>query len=195
MATKDAHFGKMVLTLMIVTGVSAVVLGFVEQITREPIRLAKEAKLKAALNEVLPEFEEVKTFKVKASDVEDSLVFHQGLKGGEVVGTAIETFTNQGFSGRFDIIVGFEKDGTIVNTAVLEHKETPGLGDKMDAGVDPKFPNQFKNVHPDEINMAVTKDGGDIDAITASTITSRAFCEAVMRGYNTYKNEGGDSNE
>lgn len=196
MATKEAHFVKMVLTLVIVTSVSAAVLGFVEQITREPIRLAKEAKLKAALNEVLPEFDEVKSFKVKTIDAEDSLTMHQGLKEGEVIGTAVETYTNQGFSGFFKIIVGFENDGTIVNTAVLEHKETPGLGDKMDAKVSEKFPNSFIGKHPDKNNLKVKKDGGEIDAITASTITSRAFCEALDRAYKTYnKNIGGQNNE
>lgn len=195
MATKEAHFGKMVLTLVLVTGISAVILGLVENVTREPIRLAKEAKLKAALTEVLPEFDEVKSFKVKTIDAEDSLVFHQGLKGEEVVGTAVETYTNQGFSGYFKIIVGFDNDGKVVNTAVLEHKETPGLGDKMSASVDPKFPNQFIGLDPATANVTVTKDGGEIDAITASTISSRAFCDALMRGYKTYKTVGGQNNE
>jgi electron transport complex protein RnfG len=158
--------------------------------------LAKEAKLKAALSEVLPEFEEVKSFKVKAIDLDDSLTFHQGYNNGEIVGTAVETFTNQGFSGYFKIIVGFENDGKIVNTAVLEHKETPGLGDKMDAKVSDKFPNSFIGKHPEKNNLKVKKDGGEIDAITASTITSRAFCEALDRGYKTLNDyKGGQNNE
>jgi electron transport complex protein RnfG len=89
-------------------------------------------------------------------------------------------------------MVGFSPDGTIRNTAVLEHKETPGLGDKMETEKS-DFPDQFKGENPADFGLSVTKDGGDVDAITAATISSRAFCDAVDRAYKTFmnKNKGG----
>jgi electron transport complex protein RnfG len=71
---------------------------------------------------------------------------------------------------------------------VTQHKETPGLGTKMS---DPSFKDQFIDQNPESFNLLVTKDGGDVDAITAATISSRAFCDAVERAYKTYTKEGG----
>ena len=88
-------------------------------------------------------------------------------------------------------MVGLLADGSISNTAVLAHKETPGLGDKMDIAKS-DFPAQFIGKNPAEFKLSVTKDGGDVDAITAATISSRAFCDAVERAYITLKNNGGD---
>lgn len=83
------------------------------------------------------------------------------------------------------LMVGFGTDGTIVNTSVLSHSETPGLGAKMVEGKS-NFSVQFQGKNPANFKMAVKKDGGDVDAITASTITSRAFCEAVESAYKVY---------
>jgi len=103
---------------------------------------------------------------------------------------AINTFTNEGFSGNIELMVGFLEDGTIYNTAVLSHKETPGLGDKMDKKKS-NFPDQFSGKNPAEFNLKVKKDGGDVDAITAATISSRAFCDALTRAYKTLEKEKG----
>jgi electron transport complex protein RnfG len=73
---------------------------------------------------------------------------------------------------------------------VLAHKETPGLGDKMDASKS-DFPLQFKGKNPADFKLHVTKDGGNVDAITAATISSRAFCDAVERAYVTFQKEKG----
>lgn len=88
-------------------------------------------------------------------------------------------------------MVGFLPDGTIHNTAVLEHKETPGLGDKMDIRKAP-WSEQFRGKNPAEYRLQVRKDGGDVDAITAATISSRAFCDAVQRAYDTQQQKGGE---
>ena len=118
----------------------------------------------------------------------DSLTFYKAFKGEELVGTAVKTYTEKGYSGRIWIIVGFTDNGKIINYAILEHKETPGLGDKMD----PWFKNPEKpkrmvlDKDPAKINLTVSKDGGDIDAITAATITSRAFLDAIDRGHKTF---------
>jgi len=191
MAKKESTFGSMVITLFVVTAVAALALAYVHKITEEPIRKAQEAKLKKALTQVLPQFDSIVTTKVKPVDGPDSLTFYRATKGGENIGTAVKTYTNKGFSGHFEILVGFQPDGTIINTAVLKHTETPGLGDKMDAKKS-NFPLQFMGKNPADFKLAVTKDGGDVDAITAATISSRAFCDAVDRAYKTFMKEGGN---
>jgi electron transport complex protein RnfG len=98
----------------------------------------------------------------------------------------VETFTNQGFSGRFKLMVGFAPDGTIIDIAVLQHSETPGLGNKMEKSKS-DFSLQFMGKNPETFKLAVKKDRGDVDAITASTITSRAYCDAVQRAYKAFK--------
>jgi electron transport complex protein RnfG len=115
----------------------------------------------------------------------------------ELIGTAVETFTKKGFSGYIKIMVGLLPDGRINDIVVLEHKETPGLGDKMEKkkSLNKKtglsWSSQFMGKDPGMFNLTVKKDGGDVDAITASTITSRAYCDAILRAINAYK-EGGN---
>jgi electron transport complex protein RnfG len=81
-----------------------------------------------------------------------------------------------GFGGPIAIKVGFDINGVIWNTKVLSQAETPGLGAKC---VEPSFYDQFKGFNPAEKTLAVKKDGGDVDAITASTITSRAYADGL----------------
>jgi electron transport complex protein RnfG len=196
MAKRESTFINMVTTLMIITAVAAGVLGGVEAITREPIRQAKAAKLKKALSAVLPEFSAQTRTAVLPEGEKDSLVMYTATnEAGEYVGVAVETYSFDGFSGRFDILVGFLPDGSVNKTAVLSHKETPGLGDKMERKK-ADWAEQFDGKHPEKNNLTVKKDGGEIDAITASTITSRAFCDAVDRAYRALNlNKGGQTNE
>lgn len=188
MASKrESTFVNMVLTLFLVASVAALALGGVYTVTKEPIAIAKQKKLEAAIKLVLPEFDSIRTEKV-AADGGDSLTFYYADKSNEQIGVAVKTYTNSGFSGKIELMVGFLNDGTINNTAVLAHKETPGLGDKMDISKS-KFPLQFMDRNPVDYNLKVTKDGGDVDAITAATISSRAFCDAVQRGYEAFERE------
>ena len=107
--------------------------------------------------------------------------YYTCLLNGNSVAYAIKS-TVVGFGGPVAIMVGITVDGTIYNTSVLSHTETPGLGAKCTS--DEKFIKQWQNIKP-SINggegkvLKVKKDGGDIDAITASTITSRAYSLAV----------------
>ncbi len=189
MASKrESNFLNMVITLTIVSAIAALALGSVYTVTKEPIALAKKKKLEAAIKTVLPEFDTLQTEKIALGDGEDSLIFYTASKDKEVVGTAVKTYTMKGFSGKIELMVGFLKDGTINNTAVVSHKETPGLGDKMDVKKS-DFPVQFKGKNPVNYSLKVTKDGGDVDAITAATISSRAFCDAVDKAYEAFKKE------
>jgi electron transport complex protein RnfG len=117
----------------------------------------------------------------------DSLEIYPAKKGGELVGYAVNTYTNDGFSGYINLMAGFKPDGTIINISVLNQKETPGLGTKM---AEPGFKDQFKEKNPAEFSLKVKKDGGPVDAITAATISSRAFCDAVQRAYSTIQKGG-----
>lgn len=188
--TKSSLF-NMVAALGGIALVASALLGFVYQITKAPIEAANKKILENAIKVVSPqglEGAEYGKMYVIASD-KDSLKCYPVSKDGKVVATAIATYTKLGFSGRFDIMVGFKPDGTIINTAVLSHAETPGLGDKMDVKKS-EWSKQFRDKNPEDFNLKVTKDGGDVDAITAATISSRAFSDAVTRAYNAYMKGG-----
>lgn len=187
---KESTFVSMVLTLFIVTFVASAALGYLYELTKEPIAASKLAKQNTAIKQVVPEFDNEPGNESYTVDIDGgTLTFFPAKKNGELVGTAISTFTNKGFSGEIKLMVGLLPDGTINNISVLEHKETPGLGDKMQKNKS-DWSVQFNGKNPENFQLLVTKDGGDVDAITASTISSRAFCDAVERAYKAYM-EGG----
>ena len=190
---KESTFLNMTLTLFLVTAVAAFSLGSIYNLTKDRIAEAEREKTKTALGVVLPGFDNDITADMfrDALEGEDELEIYPARKGDELIGYAVKTYSDLGFTERIWIMVGFLADGTLYNTAVLQHKETPGLGDKMDIKKD-VFPEQFMNKHPDNFTVKVKKDGGDVDAITAATITSRAFCDAVDRAYKMVKKIGGN---
>ncbi|MBU0488684.1 MAG: RnfABCDGE type electron transport complex subunit G [Bacteroidetes bacterium] len=186
----ESTFLNMVLVLLLITAVSAAALGLVYNITKEPIEKAKAEKLQKAIAAVLPTFDKIEEKEIMPETGKDPLVFFTATQGGQLVGTAVKTYTDIGFAGRFTIMVGFLPDGSINKTAVVDHKETPGLGDKMDISKS-DFPLQFEGKNPASFKLKVKKDGGDVDAITAATISSRGFCDALTRAHNTFTKEGG----
>jgi electron transport complex protein RnfG len=189
MAKRESTFLNMVATLLLVTGIAAAALGYVYDLTKGPIAAAKLKAQQEAIEKVLPEFDELgDAFKVPTEAGGDSLEFFPALKGGELVGTAIKTYTKKGFNGLISIMAGIDKNGNFSGYEVLEHTETPGLGSKMGVWFNnTEKPNQnIIGKNPVSSKFKVSKDGGDIDAITASTITSRAFLEALTRAYNSY---------
>ncbi len=187
----ESTFVNMVARLLAVVSVAGLALGLVYTQTYDVIQAAKKAKLEAAIGEVVPVFDTLFISKVMPATGKDSITFYKAYMNEELVGTAIETYTDDGFSGRIKIMVGFDPNGIIINTAVLEHKETPGLGDKMDKSKG-KWPEQFKGKDPKIFTLKVTKDKGSVDAITAATISSRAFCDAAQRAYDALIQEGGN---
>jgi Na+-translocating ferredoxin:NAD+ oxidoreductase subunit G len=190
MAKRESTFTSMVVTLFAVTFIAAAALGFVYDFTKDAIELSKMKAQSEAIKKVLPEFEELgQTWKVAVSLQGDSLEFFPAFKNGEKVGVAVKTYTNNGFSGYISIMAGIDSSGNLSGFEVLEHAETPGLGSKMGAW----FSNREKpgqsviGKNPVTHQFKVKKDGGDFDAITASTITSRAFLEALVRAYDAYE--------
>ncbi len=189
MASKtESTLKNMVLVLLSVALVSATSLGYIYELTKKPIEEAKLTKKLNAIELVVPKFSnnpDAQMYKVASDVAGDSLEFYPAYDNDKLVGTAVKTFSDKGFTKRIYVMIGFLPDGTINNTQVLEHAETPGLGDKMTKKKS-DWSNQFNNKNPKDFKLKVTKDGGSVDAITAATISSRAFTDAVDRAYKAY---------
>ncbi len=190
MAKRESTFINMFLTLLIVSSVAALALGGVYMATKGPIEENQRRVMENALQEVLPDFDnDITSDMVKVGlSPGDTITFYFARQGDDTVGVAVQTFSKQGYSGLIRVMVGMTPDGTIMNTSVLGHAETPGLGDKIEKEKG-DWSYQFNDLHPEQVNLKVRKDGGDIDGITAATITARAFCDALQRAYDTYKKE------
>ena len=171
-----SSFKNMTLCLLAICLVCSALLAGVYALTAEPIAAAAAAKNEAAIKEVLPEgavtIEEERTVDFEGASYAYNLAYDEQ---GNTVGCAINV-SPVGFGGPIVIKVGFDANGVICNTKVLSQAETPGLGAKC---VEPAFSEQFKGFDPAQKNLAVKKDGGDVDAITASTITSRAYADGL----------------
>ena len=186
MGKKESTFLNMALALIVITLVAGFSLGFVNDLTLEPKAKAKLAKKTNALKMVLPEFDNdlvSEVVLVKSETTKDSIEIYPAFKNGAFVGAAIIGSSDKGFSGLVKIMVGFKPDGAIQNMVVLEQKETPGLGTKMK---DEKFLRQFRDKNPSSFDLKVKKDGGEVDALTGATISTRAFTEAVQIAFDEF---------
>ena len=183
MAAKS-NLKNMALSLTLVCLVCSAILGIVYAFTAEPVRKAELAKTNASIARVLPAFEGVPTQQMTSWKGADYPYYSVGGAGCAIISRV------NGFGGPLTLMVGIGEDGLIVNTVVLSHAETPGLGAKCAS--DASFIDQFKGWNTAEKRLAVVKDGGDVDAITASTITSRAYALAVANAYEVYKQLKGD---
>lgn len=207
MAKLKSSYKNMLLSLLFICFLAAGLLAKVNDMTKEPIADAEALKLEEAIKDVVPSFDNdpvSESYKV-ATDSGDSLLVYPAKMGDEVVGFAVNSFSDNGFSGNIQVMVGFDTENTVVNYAVLSHAETPGLGSQMTDWFKPHveeksliekiFGFEMKKQetkssiigkNPATTKFAVSNDGGDIDAISASTITSRAFLEAVNKAYAAY---------
>ena len=175
MAVKSS-FKNMTLCLLAICLVCSALLAGVYALTKAPIDAAQAAKNEAAIKEVLPAaavaVEEERAVDFEGQSYTYNLAYDEA---GNTVGCAVNV-APVGFGGPIAIKVGFDANGVIWNTKVLSQAETPGLGAKC---VEPSFADQFRNFDPAAKRLAVKKDGGDVDAITASTITSRAYADGL----------------
>ena len=177
----QSSFKNMTLCLFSVCLVSSALLAAVYAVTKEPIEVANQAKTNNAIAQVVPEFEgDPVPGTIEEGGKEYS--YYAVSKAGQPVGYAI-TSSSTGYGGALVLMVGMTADRVVYNTTVLSQSETPGLGAKC---VEPDFADQFKSFNPAEKKLSVKKDGGDIDAITASTITSRAYAKAVETAIAVY---------
>lgn len=173
-----SNFLNMALVLTIISLVAAGALAAVYSLTVDPIAQAKAQKEEQAVRDVLPDYTRLE------ADSVDGLAITRAYNGDVLVGSAVKT-EDTGFGGTIKLMVGFDAEGKIVNYSVLEQTETPGLGTKMvDWFKTDKNRQNVCGLNPSQVNFKVSKDGGDIDAITAATISSRAFLRAVQKAYN-----------
>ncbi|GHV50977.1 electron transport complex subunit G [Bacteroidia bacterium] len=185
----ESTLPNMFLSLLSICIASGLIVAGANLYTSAPIARAKAAALEEALRKVTPAFDNnplEEAYKAATPDG-DSLLVYPATKDGQPVGAAVESITKKGFSGEIKVIVGFDMEGKLVNYSVLQHAETPGLGAKMDAWFrTDKNKQSVIGRLLSKGNLSVSKDGGDVDAITASTITSRAFLDAINRAYGAY---------
>jgi electron transport complex protein RnfG len=187
---KESSFKNMALTLFVITFVSSAVLAGVYELTKDAIEAVRIRKVNQGISEVLPSslFDNDPSQAVYRKYVDgDTVYVYVATMKGDTVGAAVQTFTNNGYGGRFVLLVGFSAD-TITSINVISHSETPGLGDKISPQKS-DFSLQFHGKNPETSKLKVRKEGGDVDAITASTISSKAFCEAVDRAYSVYRQD------
>lgn len=195
MAKMQSSLRNMALSLTLISLGASAALGYVYEFTKGPIEISLLNKKLEAIRQVVPEFNNdpnADMFLLPTGEG-DSLEVYPARKGEELVGYAIKSYTEKGFSGHIGLMVGFTPDGSIYNINVLEHRETPGLGTKLvpeGTPEKPEFKDQFRGKNPAEFPLKVKKDGGPVDAITAATISSRAFCDGVQRAYNTFEKGG-----
>jgi len=196
MAKKETTLLQLVLSLCLISIVAAAGLAALYTITKEPISISQKQKKVDAIKSVLPGFKgQTQESKILLPNDEDSVTVNLAFNGNQLFGAAVETYTDKAFKGSFTLMVGFDSLGNIIGTEVLTANETPGLGDKIDKKKDANFSAQFLKKNPTEFNMKVKKDGGDVDAITAATISSRAFCDALTRAHSAFLKAKEVSNE
>ena len=183
----QSSFKNMTICLFAICIVCSGLLAGVYALTKAPIDAAAKAKNEAAIKEVLPDsavtIEEERTVDFEGASYAYNLAYDEQ---GNTVGCAIKV-APVGFGGPIVIKVGFDVNGVIWNTKVLSQAETPGLGAKC---VEPAFSAQFKGRDPAQKDLAVKKDGGDVDAITASTITSRAYADGLLLATKVFQTIG-----
>ena len=194
----ESSITNMVVVLVAVAVITGSLLAWVNQVTAGPIKQQDELALANGIKSVMC----LDKLEVTANDEltqniggkDYQFVIHKvNNDKGEFAGAAVES-TTMGFGGELKVLVGFDAAGKILGYAVLQHAETPGLGAKADkwfqsvenGGNSEKSSIIGKNPAKNQLRVTKDNDGGEIDAITASTITSRAFLRAVQEAYNTY---------
>lgn len=174
---------NMVTVLFAVTLIASAGVGAVNMLTADAIAEAKALATTAAVKNVLPEFEKTENWEQMVGDI--PVQIYKATSADAVVGYAVEAMSKSGFGGAIRVMVGFSTDGTILNVNVLEQKETPGLGTKMcDEGN--VLLMSIKDKNPAQMQFSVKKDGGELDALTAATISSRAYYDAVKCAHDAF---------
>lgn len=193
---------NMTLVLVGVAVVVGFILAYVNHVTEGPIAEKAKATLAQGIKDVMKvdgiQVTKEDTVKTNVDGKELTYIVHETSdKSGKPVGAAVES-TTTGFGGDLKVLVGFDHDGKITGYTILESSETPGLGAKAekwfqsadDGGKGGK--SCVIGLSPKDDELKVSKDGGQVDAITASTITSRAFLKAINEAYAAYSKQNTD---
>lgn len=198
---------KNTLVLTVITLVAGILLGFVYEITKEPIAKSKEKAKNEAYRSVMAEADTFEAYADFDSEEASKVIADAGIpgchvdeavvakKGEEVKGYVITTTSGEGYGGDIQISIGIAEDGTVEGIAILSIGETAGLGMRA---TEPEFQAQFVGKKVD--TFTVTKTGAqaenEIDALSGATITSNAVTNAVNAGVAYFHHEiGGGVNE
>lgn len=188
----ESSFKNMVIVLTVVAVVAGLLLGYVNKLTAEPIAQANAKALSDAIALVVPGFDNEPAANPDTIEVAGvTYKIYKATKGDKFIGAAVESSAN-GFGGALTVLVGFDADGKIIDYSLLSHAETPGLGSKAADWFKKGGKGDITGKNPGDKSLTVSKDGGEIDAITASTITSRAFLNAVNAAYAAYAKQNGN---
>src|SRR5574344_1895391 len=178
---------NMIISLVLVGGFAAISLGLVYSITKAPIEQAKTKAEADAINQVIYSDFDNNPYEEQAiltgANGKDKLILFPARKDEKITSVAVKTFSDKAFGGKIEMIVGFFLDGTISGYKITDSKETPGLGSKISEA---KFQAQFQGVNPQKHIFKVRQDGGEIDAVTAATISSRAVIDAIQKAFDAY---------
>jgi electron transport complex protein RnfG len=174
----------MTIVLTLISVVAGAALAYVNDLTAGPIRMIKEQELQDGIKAVLS----ADNLTVESTDEADGVIVYRTDKG-----TAVQATDPNGFGGKLTVLVGFDSKGTVQGYRVLESAETPGLGAKAGEWFQKGQKGDIIGMSPEKNNMTVSKDGGEVDAITASTITSRAFLRCVNAAYEALAAEDAQS--
>ncbi len=180
---------NMILVLVSAALLMGGILAWVNHVTEGPIALQAEKTLAAGIKTVMGG-EKLTVVGTDTITIDDgklhSYIIHKTQDSHKrPLGVAVES-TTLGFGGDLKVLVGFDTEGNITGYTILQHAETPGLGAKADKWFQEGSKGDIIGKTPAQKPLQVKKDGGDVDAITASTITSRAFLKAVNEAYQAY---------
>ncbi|MCC7299672.1 MAG: RnfABCDGE type electron transport complex subunit G [Verrucomicrobia bacterium] len=197
MSSENVKITPLVLSTGLISCLATALMAWVFVITEAPIAAAQQQKNTAALSQVLPSFDNQPT---EESVTLNGVTFYTARKGGKITGFAGETISTKGYAGSISVLSGLKPDGTVTTVLVTKQSETPGLGavvaervrektisdilsGKKETGLPPnRILDQFNGMKAEvgQTPWAVKKDGGNLDAITGATITSRAVGGAVF---------------
>ena len=173
---------NMLCVLTLISVIAAGALAYVNKITAGPIEENKARTLAEGINSVLGVSDAQVQQTTEAEDANGNPVVIYATNQG----VAVQAIDPNGFGGTLKVLVGFDEAGSIKGYTILEHAETPGLGAKAGDWFQKGQKGDIIGKNPGQKELTVSKDGGDVDAITASTITSRAFLRAVNMAFHAY---------
>ena len=172
--------------IFVVSFLTAVFVGSIYHVTKKPIQEAQNKIIAESIKEIIPSEFDNNPFaeKITLKQDKERFTLYPARLEGYVTAIAMKSFSNKGYGGRLDVLVSFLLDGTIGNYKVIKHQETPGLGSKVN---DESFKKGIIGKNPASESFKVKQDGGEIDAITGATITSRALIDAIQKAYHGYQ--------
>ncbi|MDJ0749537.1 MAG: electron transport complex subunit RsxG [Woeseiaceae bacterium] len=192
----DTSMTRSGLTLAAIAAVCTILVALTFQLTDDRIDANRQAWLEQSLQPVLAGV----SFDSGISDSQLTVPSPNALPGtgdaiiyrvysaGAPAAALFVVSARDGYSGPIKLLVGVGADGTVTGVHVLEHRETPGLGDLVETGKS-SWAMQFKGRSlgdPVSDGWAIRRDGGDFDQLTGATITPRAIVKAVRQTLEYY---------